>query len=98
MGLELKDASASLFNATSSQVISTVQGSTWSWLYTTAAIVGGLLALEQAVYRYKKGRLPGAKWTIPVIGKFADSVSPTIENYKKQWDSGPLSAVSVFNM
>lgn len=54
--------------------------------------------LEQTVYRYKKRHLPGAAWTIPIIGKFADSVSPTLENYMKQWLSGPLSAVSVFNM
>lgn len=69
-----------------------------SWLYTTVVILLSLLAVEQAVYRYKKRHLPGATWTIPVIGKFADSVNPTIEGYKKQWDSGALSAVSVFNM
>jgi C-22 sterol desaturase len=50
------------------------------------------------VYRYKKAHLPGAKWTIPVIGKFADSLNPSLEGYKRQWYSGPLSAVSVFNM
>lgn len=70
----------------------------FSWLYTTVAIVAGLLVLEQSVYRYKKRHLPGAKWTIPIIGKFADSVSPSMENYMKQWLSGPLSAISVFNM
>ena len=26
------------------------------------------------------------------------TVDPTLENYKKQWASGALSAVSVFNM
>lgn len=69
-----------------------------TWLYTTLAIILGLLALEQGVYRYKKSHLPGSKWTIPIIGKFADSVHPTMEKYLKQWASGPLSAVSVFNM
>ena len=69
-----------------------------SWLATTAVIVVALLILEQSVYRYKKRHLPGAKWTIPVIGKFADSVSPSMEGYKKQWDSGALSAISVFNI
>jgi C-22 sterol desaturase len=69
-----------------------------SWLATTAVIVVALLVLEQSVYRYKKRHLPGAKWTIPVIGKFADSMSPSMEGYKKQWDSGALSAISVFNM
>lgn len=98
MGLEFQAASNAFYNATSSYGASTVQGSTLTWFYTTAAIVGGLLALEQAVYRYKKRHLPGDNWTIPVIGRFADSMCPTMEGYKKQWDSGPLSVVSVFNM
>ncbi|EKM60712.1 uncharacterized protein PHACADRAFT_246788 [Phanerochaete carnosa HHB-10118-sp] len=69
-----------------------------SWLYTTATIVLSLLILEQSVYRYKKRHLPGDKWTIPIIGKFADSMKPTMEGYMKQWDSGALSAISVFNI
>ena len=66
--------------------------------YTTLAIVFALLALEQSVYRYKKKNLPGDSWTIPIIGKFADSMKPTMEGYMKQWNSGALSALSVFNM
>lgn len=66
--------------------------------YTTIAIVITLLILEQTVYRSKKGSLPGDKWSIPIIGKFADSLNPTLENYKKQWAMGELSALSVFNM
>jgi len=69
-----------------------------TWFYTTAAVLVGLLVLEQSVYRYKKKHLPGDKWTIPIIGKFADSVKPTMEGYMKQWNSGALSAISVFNM
>ncbi|KAG9127948.1 RNA polymerase C-22 sterol desaturase [Ceratobasidium sp. 392] len=69
-----------------------------SMLATALAVIGALLILEQTVYRMKKKHLPGAKWTIPVIGKFADSLSPTLEGYKRQWDSGALSAVSVFNI
>ncbi len=69
-----------------------------TWTYTTFAIVLVLLALEQSVYRYKKRHLPGDKWTIPIIGKFADSMKPTMEGYMKQWNSGALSALSVFNM
>ena len=69
-----------------------------SWFYTTVAILASLLVLEQAVYRYKKGNLPGDRWTIPLIGKFVDSMSPSMENYQKQWASGALSALSVFNM
>ncbi|KAH9945589.1 cytochrome P450 monooxygenase [Amylocystis lapponica] len=68
------------------------------WVYTTAAIVVALLALEQSVYRYKKQHLPGDRWTIPIIGKFADSMKPTMEGYMKQWNSGALSAISVFNI
>jgi C-22 sterol desaturase len=70
----------------------------FTWLYTTLAVLIALLALEQTVYRVKKRNLPGDTWTIPIIGKFADSMKPTMQNYKKQWDSGVLSAVSVFNM
>jgi hypothetical protein len=69
-----------------------------TWTYTTLAILLALLALEQSVYRYKKRHLPGDKWTIPIIGKFADSMKPTMEGYMKQWNSGALSAISVFNM
>lgn len=69
-----------------------------TWMYTTVAIVVALLALEQSVYRYKKSHLPGDRWTIPLIGKFADSMKPTMEGYQRQWASGALSAVSVFNM
>lgn len=69
-----------------------------SWWYTTAAILVTILVLEQTVYRYKKRHLPGDKWTIPLIGKFADSMKPTMEGYQKQWQSGALSALSVFNM
>ncbi|OBZ78933.1 hypothetical protein A0H81_00323 [Grifola frondosa] len=72
--------------------------SSTTWVYTTAAIVLALLALEQSVYRYKKRHLPGDKWTIPIIGKFADSMKPTMEGYMKQWNSGALSAISVFNI
>ncbi|KAG8220156.1 cytochrome P450 [Butyriboletus roseoflavus] len=69
-----------------------------TWLYTSLAIVATLLVLEQSMYRYKKRHLPGATWTIPLIGKFADSMKPTMEGYMAQWNSGALSAISVFNM
>lgn len=78
--------------------LSTLKRDNFSSLYTTLVIIGSLLVLEQVVYRYKKRHLPGATWTIPLIGKFADSMSPSMEGYKKQWASGALSAISVFNM
>jgi len=78
--------------------ISCISSQQATWLCTTAALVGTLLILEQSVYRYKKKHLPGATWTIPIIGKFADSMKPTMEGYMAQWNSGALSVVSVFNM
>jgi sterol 22-desaturase len=95
----MPSSTASLFYPSpSSSVLIFLRGTTSTWFYTTAAIVASLLLLEQIVYRYKKRHLPGASWTIPLVGKFAESVSPTMEGYKKQWDSGALSAISVFNM
>lgn len=91
-------ASPPLYSLPSSSVLSSLYGKPPSWFYTTAAIIISLLFLEQFVYRYKKRHLPGDSWTIPLIGKFADSMSPSMEGYKKQWDSGALSAISVFNM
>lgn len=63
----------------------------------TTVLLGlvGVLALEQIVYRFKKKHLAGPTWTIPVIGAFGDSLSPTMEKYKLSWAT-PLSAVSVF--
>ncbi|KIM84655.1 hypothetical protein PILCRDRAFT_818244 [Piloderma croceum F 1598] len=75
-----------------------VSSPTTTWLCTTGAVLVSLLVLEQAVYRQKKQHLPGDKWTIPLIGKFADSMKPTMEGYMKQWNSGALSAISVFNI
>ena len=91
-------ASPPLYSFHSLSVFVFLRGTTPTWFYTTAAIITSLLLLEQIVYRYKKRHLPGATWTIPLIGKFADSMSPSMEGYKKQWDSGALSAISVFNM
>lgn len=92
-------ASASIPSSTSAPPYSIpLPSGSFSWLYTTLAVVFTLLALEQSVYRYKKRHLPGAKWTIPIIGKFADSMKPTMEGYMRQWNAGDLSAVSVFNM
>lgn len=64
----------------------------------TALLLGvvALLVLEQISYRWKKKHLPGPKWTIPIIGAFADSLSPTMEKYKLSWAT-PLSAASVFH-
>lgn len=64
---------------------------------TVMAVVAALLFFEQVNYRMKKGNLPGDKWLIPIIGKFAESMNPSLDNYKRQWASGSLSAVSVFN-
>jgi len=102
-----KSASASIASFTANpplysfpipSFLAPLKNESFSSFYTTLAILASLLVLEQAVYRYKKRHLPGAAWTIPLIGKFADSMAPSMEAYKRQWDSGALSAVSVFNM
>ena len=67
-------------------------------VFTILAIVATFLLTEQYVYQRKKAGLPGPKWTIPVIGKFADSLHPSLEKYQAGWNSGPLSVASVFNM
>ncbi|GAA94222.1 uncharacterized protein L969DRAFT_93604 [Mixia osmundae IAM 14324] len=72
------------------------QTSSSAWT-TALVIIASLLILEQSVYKLKKRHLPGPSWTIPVIGRFADSLNPTMEVYKKGWEV-PLSAVSVFNI
>ncbi|CAO1635050.1 unnamed protein product [Sympodiomycopsis kandeliae] len=72
-----------------------------SWLdisFTVLAIIATVLLLEQAAYRRKKQDLPGPTWTIPVIGKFVDSLYPSMANYQKGWNSGPLSVASVFHI
>ncbi|CEH17662.1 c22-sterol desaturase [Ceraceosorus bombacis] len=63
-----------------------------------ACIIATGLLYEQYRYQTKKAGLPGPKWTIPIIGKFADSLNPTMENYIKGWNSGPLSVASVFHI
>ncbi|KAJ8481095.1 hypothetical protein ONZ45_g2625 [Pleurotus djamor] len=87
-----------LYSVSPVSLFSFLSNGSATWLYTTAVITLSLLALEQAVYRYKKRHLPGDTWTIPIIGKFADSVKPTMEGYMRQWSSGALSAISVFNI
>ncbi|KDN53595.1 putative ERG5-C-22 sterol desaturase [Tilletiaria anomala UBC 951] len=76
-----------------------LKGSSWTMIaFTVLSIVATILILEQANYRSKKAHLPGPTWTIPVIGQFMDSLHPTLENYMKGWNSGPLSVASVFNI
>ncbi|EPQ28841.1 uncharacterized protein PFL1_03644 [Pseudozyma flocculosa PF-1] len=67
-------------------------------VFTLLALLATALIAEQYVYQRKKGALPGPSWTIPVIGKFADSLSPSLEKYQEGWNSGPLSVASVFNI
>jgi len=67
-------------------------------VFSVLAVVASLLLFEQYNYQKKKAGLPGPKWTIPIIGKFADSLSPSLEKYQEGWNSGPLSVASVFNI
>ncbi len=76
-----------------------LKSSSWTSTATTVVVViATMLVLEQWLYRSRKAHLPGPKWTIPVIGKFMDSLHPSLENYMAGWNSGPLSAASVFHM
>ena len=67
-------------------------------VFAVLAVIATSLALEQVMYRRKKAGLPGAPWTIPVIGKFADSLRPSLEKYQEGWNSGALSVASVFHI
>ncbi|SAM70171.1 probable ERG5-C-22 sterol desaturase [Ustilago bromivora] len=67
-------------------------------VFAILAVVATLLLAEQCSYQKKKAHLPGPKWTIPIIGKFADSLNPSLEKYQEGWNSGPLSVASVFNI
>lgn len=62
------------------------------------AVIASALIYEQLNYQRKKAGLPGPRWTIPIIGKFADSLNPSLEKYMEGWNSGPLSVASVFHM
>lgn len=67
-------------------------------VFAVLAVVATLLLAEQYNYQKKKAGLPGPKWTIPIIGKFADSLHPSLEKYQEGWNSGPLSVASVFHI
>jgi C-22 sterol desaturase len=65
---------------------------------TVLVVILTLLACEQIIYRRRKAHLPGPSWTVPVLGKFLDSMNPSMSNYMKGWNSGPLSVASVFHI
>ena len=62
-----------------------VNGSAPGWVTSLLVVVLSLLVLEQSVYRYKKKHLPGAKWTIPVIGKFAGGCRLVEARHNASW-------------
>ncbi|CAD6903160.1 unnamed protein product [Tilletia controversa] len=72
--------------------------STYNVLFTILALIATALITEQVLYRRKKAHLPGPTWTIPIIGKFMDSLQPSLEKYQAGWNSGPLSVASVFHI
>jgi C-22 sterol desaturase len=69
-----------------------------SVIVSLLAIVATLLIGEQLLYRHRKAHLPGPAWTLPIVGKFADSLKPSLEKYQEGWNSGPLSVASVFHI
>ena len=92
------NSTMSLSTTSLSSFLPIAQKDGFRWFSAIVGVTALLLLLEQTVYRSKKQHLPGDKWTIPIIGKFADSMNPTMDGYMKQWASGALSALSVFNM
>ena len=98
VSLPSSTAGAPLYAISFLPLSSALRDKSLTWLLTTIALIATLLVIEQVVWRQKKGVLPGDAWTIPIIGKFKDSMSPSMEGYQKQWSLGDLSALSVFNM
>ncbi|WFD33730.1 sterol 22-desaturase [Malassezia cuniculi] len=92
-GWDVANATAGAFSESAAST-----GFTKQVVFAILAVIAALLVLEQVSYRRKKGGLPGPTWTIPVIGKFADSLHPSLEKYMEGWNSGDLSVASVFHI
>lgn len=48
-------------------------------------------------YIIQKGSIAGPSFKLPFIGPFIQAIHPKWEGYIEQWDSGPLSCVSIFH-
>ena len=72
------------------------KGGISGWTIAIAIIIS-ILIFDQVRYLLYKQNIAGPKFTIPIMGAFLDSMNPTFENYLAQWNSGPLSCVSVFH-
>lgn len=49
------------------------------------------------MYIKRKGAIAGPSFKIPLMGPFLQALHPKFEAYLAQWESGPLSCVSIFH-
>nr|AFV30197.1 C22-sterol desaturase [Phaffia rhodozyma]AFV30199.1 C22-sterol desaturase [Phaffia rhodozyma]AFV30200.1 C22-sterol desaturase [Phaffia rhodozyma]AFV30201.1 C22-sterol desaturase [Phaffia rhodozyma] len=91
-------ASAFPFSLSGTEAFTFPELTTRTLLGSILTVVASILIFEQINYRNKKQHLPGPTWTIPIIGKFLNSLHPTMEVYKAQFAQGELSAFSVFHL
>lgn len=55
------------------------------------------LTLSLVMYIRRKGPIAGPSFKIPLMGPFLQALHPKFEAYLAQWESGPLSCVSIFH-
>ncbi|KAI4865638.1 cytochrome P450 61 [Hypoxylon rubiginosum] len=76
-------------------VVDTIaNASIMSWLFTLLALA---VAYDQISYFMQKGSIVGPSFKLPFMGPFLQSLNPKFEEYLRQWQSGPLSCVSIFH-
>ena len=56
-----------------------------------------LAAIDQFMYRYRKGSIAGPSYVYPFIGKLWASLVPKYEGYLQQWNYGDISCSSVLH-
>ncbi|KAI9824444.1 MAG: RNA polymerase C-22 sterol desaturase [Thelocarpon impressellum] len=56
-----------------------------------------LVAYDQFMYVWRKGRIAGPLFKLPFMGPFLESINPQFTAYQAKWASGALSCVSVFH-
>lgn len=67
------------------------------WLILLTSILA-VIILDQVSYVSKKGPIAGSRFKLwPIIGPYMASKNSLFEDYKAQWNSGPLSCISVFH-
>ncbi|KAH7066291.1 sterol desaturase [Paraphoma chrysanthemicola] len=67
-----------------------------SWQIALMALLLSM-AYDQVMYVTRKGSIVGPKFKVPFMGPFLQALHPKFDSYLAQWQSGPLSCVSVFH-